>query len=356
MNHAVIMAGGGGTRLWPASRRRRPKQLLPLGEGGESLLHASVRRLREAVGLSRTLVVTAHEQLAGIAETAPQLAPDQILAEPCPRNTAAAIGLAAAYVMARDPDGVVGAFPADHHIGDEAAFLETVRRAYALAAAEDAIVTIGIRPTGPETGFGYLELGAEGPGGSRLVSRFREKPDRPTAETLVARGDLWNAGLFFFRAARILAEIDRHLPDLGAGLAEIGRAFATAPEEAEATIARVYPLLPGISIDHGVMEKTGGILTIPGDFGWNDIGSFTALAAMLAPDTQGNAVAGRAVLIDAHDNVVFTDDGTVVALIGVSGLCVVRAGDAVLVVPRERAQDVRDVVKRLEQAGDDGLL
>ncbi len=356
MNHAVIMAGGGGTRLWPASRRRRPKQLLPLGPGGESLLHATVRRMKEVVGLSKTLVVTAREQLAGVAAAAPQLAPDQILAEPVPRNTAAAIGLAAVFLLARDPDAVIGAVPADHHIGDESAYLEVLRRAYALAAAEDAIVTVGIRPTGPETGFGYLELGGEGPGGSRLVARFREKPERADAEAMVARGDLWNGGLFFFRAARIVTEIERHLPLLGAGLQDLARALAEGPEAALDAIARIYPRLPAISIDHGVMERTAGILTLPGDFGWNDIGSFTALAGLVAPDAAGNSVAGRALLVDARDNVVFTDDGTMVALVGVEGLVVVRAGDAVLVIPRERAQEVREVVRRLEQAEDDGLL
>jgi mannose-1-phosphate guanylyltransferase len=347
MHHAVIMAGGGGTRLWPASRRRRPKQLLPLGRGGESLLAATWRRLEAVVGAERVWVVTAADQAAGVAAELPRLPPANLVAEPAARNTAAAIGLAALAVRARDPDATIAALPADHHIADEPAYREVVARALAVAGDEDAIVTVGIQPTGPETGFGYLEPGAPGPGGTRRVARFVEKPDRATAEDYVARGFLWNGGMFFFRAARILAELERHLPRLAAGLAEI----AAAPE----TLARVYPSVPAISIDYGVMEKTSGILLLPGAFGWNDVGSWTALAETHAADGDGNVCAGEVVAFEARDNIV-SSDGGLIALVGVSGLCIVRSGDAVLVVPRARAQDVREIVRRLEAAGRDPYL
>jgi mannose-1-phosphate guanylyltransferase len=322
MLHAVVLAGGGGTRLWPASRRRTPKQLLALGKSaGESLLAATCRRLAGVVGPGQLWVVTAAEQQDAVLADVPDLA--------------------------RDPDGVLGAVPADHAIGDETEYRAAIARAFALAGAADAIVTVGIRPSGPETGFGYLEPGVPGPGGARVVARFVEKPDRRTAEGYVARGFLWNAGMFFFRARRILAEIERHLPPLAAGLA----AIAADP----AAIDRVYPTLPSISIDFGIMERTSGILVIPGEFAWNDVGSWSALAEIRAADEHGNVVSGRVVAIDARDNVVAADEG-LVALLGVSGLIVVRAGNAVLVLPRERAQDVREIVKRLEGAGQEEFL
>lgn len=338
MLHAVVLAGGGGTRLWPASRRRNPKQLLALGaRADESLLAATVRRLEAVVGGPQIWVVTAAEQLAGVVAALPGVPPAQILAEPVGRNTAAAIGLAAVRVAARDPDAVLAAVPADHAIGNEAEYRAVIGRALALAAAEDTIVGVGILPTGPETGFGYLEPGAPGPGGSRVVARFVEKPDRAHAERYVAAGYLWNAGMFFFRARRILGEIARHLPPLAAGLSEIA---AGAPLE------DVYPTLPSISIDYGVMEKTRDLLVLTGDFGWSDVGSWSALADVRRADAAGNVSAGRLVAVDAHDNIVATDAG-LVALVGVSGLVVVRAGNAVLVVPRDRAQDVRNVVAHL---------
>jgi mannose-1-phosphate guanylyltransferase len=345
MNHAVILAGGGGTRLWPASRRALPKQLLPLAPGGETLLHATWRR---AAGVSREVgVVTAADQAAGVARAVPEVPADQVLAEPRPRNTAAAVGLAAVTIAARDPDAVLGILPADHHIGDEPGWQRVVAQAFAVAAAEDAIVTVGITPTRPDTGFGYLEPGAAAAGGARQVARFVEKPDRASAEAYVARGYLWNAGMFFFRAARMLAELDRHLPDVGAGL----RRIAAAPEETGA----IYPGLTSISIDHGVMEKTRGILTLAGDFGWSDVGSWDALAEVRAADAAGNVAEGQAVLVDAKENIIHSDAG-VVAVVGVSGLVVVRSGNAVLVVPRERAQDVREVVKKLEQGDGDAYV
>jgi mannose-1-phosphate guanylyltransferase len=257
------------------------------------------------------------------------------------------VGLAAVTLAARDPDAVLGILPADHHIGDPQGWQRVVAQAFAVAAAEDAIVTIGIRPTRPDTGYGYLEPGAQAAGGARAVARFVEKPDRPTAEGYVGRGYLWNAGMFFFRARRILDELERHLPPLGEGL----RRLAAAPDE----LAAIYPTLPSISLDYGVMERTSGILTLEGDFGWSDVGSWDALAEVWPADAQGNVTLGEAILVDARDNVI-SSDGGLVALVGVSGLVVVRAGDAVLVLPRERAQDVREVVKRLEQRGGTAYL
>jgi mannose-1-phosphate guanylyltransferase len=357
MLHAVIMAGGGGTRLWPASRRRKPKQLLPLGaDPNESLLAATCRRLEPVVGNDRVWVVTAAEQAAAVSADLPRLPKRNLLSEPCPRNTAAAIGLAAVHLLHRDPEAVLGALPADHAIGDEKGYGEVIARAFALAETEEAIVTVGIRPTAPETGFGYLEPGAPAAAGARVVARFVEKPVRAAAEDYVARGFLWNGGLFFARARRLLDEIAQHLPSLAEGLDVIARALASGDDAAAAeATARVYPGLPSISIDHGVMEKTRGILVVPGDFGWNDVGAWSALAETRSADAAGNVCAGEVVAVDAAGNIVATDAG-LVALVGVSGLVVVRAGNAVLVVPRARAQDVREIVARLGQDGREEYL
>lgn len=350
MRFAVIMAGGGGTRLWPASRRRRPKQLLPLGgRPNETLLAATIRRLEPLVPGERTVIVTAAALAAEIRGTDPRV---HVLGEPTGRNTAAAIGLAAVHARHRDPDAVLAALPADHHVGDEAGFRRAVDRTFSLAERRDAIVTIGIRPTRAETGFGYLELGDDAGDGAHVVARFVEKPDRATADRYVTSGRyLWNGGMFFFRAARILAEIERHMPATHAGLAEIAAALASGgPDAAASATARVYPSLPNVSVDYGVMERTAGILTVPGDFGWNDVGAWSALGDIRTPRPDGNFDAGAGALIthDARANIVAADAGTLVALVGVEGLVIVQAGNAVLVVPRERAQDVREIVRHLE--------
>ncbi len=352
---AVILGGGAGTRLWPSSRRARPKQLLSLG-GPESLLAAAVRRGRALVGFERTLIVTAADQEAAVRAAIPDLPPENIIAEPIARNTAPAVGLGAVAAARRaGPEAVIAVFPADPFIGDEAAFDRLVR--VALAEARETITTIGVRPTHAETGFGYLRLGTKLPraGGDPVhdVGGFVEKPDLPTAQRYLASGEyLWNSGMFFLTAGRMLEESRRHLPALGALLSA-----AIAAKDPAAVIADGYRDVPSISIDNGIMEKASGLRVIPGAFGWNDVGSWAALPALRAPDARGNVVLGDATLIDGDGNIVVAEEGApFVGVVGVRDLVVVATRDALLVVPKDKAQDVRKIVEAAKQAGRTDLL
>jgi len=344
--YVLILAGGGGTRLWPQSRRRRPKQFLPLLPGGETLLAATVDRVRPMLPLTQVLVVTAHDQVEEVRRVVPDLPVDNIVVEPRARNTAACVGLGAVAALARDPEALCAVIPSDQYIADDAGFRRAIDVAFRRAEAPtQPIVTIGIKPSAPETGFGYLEPGTPTADGARLVARFVEKPDRPTAERYLREGYLWNAGMFVFAARRMLAAIAQHLPGLGALLDQI----AADPTRTGA----LYPDAQSISVDYGVMEKLGPgeVECVPGDFGWSDVGSFSALGDIAPTDGAGNAALGDAVTVDAHRNILVGDGRRVIAAIGVDDLVIVATDDAVLVMPRSRAQDVRGVVEALERTG-----
>jgi mannose-1-phosphate guanylyltransferase len=345
---AIVLAGGSGTRFWPLSRRRRPKQLLAL-DGERTLLQATIDRLRPLVPPGRVWIATTREIAEAVAEQLPEVPRDQILVEPEGRNTAAAIGWAVRSLPAAARRGVVAVLPADHRMGDAEAFRGALARAVEIADARDTVVALGVVPRWGETGYGYLKLGRalEDVGGVRRVSRFIEKPDEKAARRFYRGGGyLWNAGIFVFRGSVMLRHIKRCLPELAQGLEEI----AKQPERT----AEIYPRLPAISIDHGVMEKLRGIAAVPLDCGWSDLGSWAALAEVRAKDAEGNASQGDVVAVDARDNLLIADAGTV-AVLGVSGLAVVRTADAVLVVPLDRAQEVRRILAECEARGLTGV-
>ncbi len=351
---AVIMAGGKGTRFWPLSRRAWPKQFLSLDGSGASLLQATVRRIRPLFAPENIYVVTSEQHAGATAKQLPELPRQNVLAEPAGRNTAPCVGWAASHVRRRDPTGVIAVLPADPRIEDEAGYREVLGRA--LSAAETgSIVTVGVKPTRPETGYGYIEMGEEAGAGVFRVRRFVEKPDREKAAAFVAEGNyLWNSGMFFFRADTILAALREHLPELYDALQRFDEA-AEQRREREA-VAEIYPRVRSISIDYGVMEKVDDILVVPGSFGWHDIGSWTTAWELAEKDDQGNALLSEAVAIDARNCYTRGQEGKVVALLGVDDLIVVDTPDALLVAKRDLAQQVKAIVNEIEKKNDGKYL
>lgn len=355
---AVIMAGGAGTRFWPASRHQRPKQLLPLTGSEEPLIAATLRRILPLLPPERVLIATGRHLVEASRSALPQIPAENFLAEPMARNTAACIGWAAATIRRRDPEALVMVLPADHHIEDEEAFRSVLLRAIQ-AAEKGAIATIGIEPTRPETGFGYIERGEDLGGGAYRVVRFIEKPPLQDAERYAQSGEhLWNGGMFFFRVNSILQEIGHNLPDLAQALEELDRA---AEEGREGEILDdAFAKMPSISIDHGVMEKAESLAVVPGSFGFSDIGSWQSAWELAKKDADGNAASGDDILIDARGNLIadlrHRRDGHIVALVGIDNLVVVQTDDALLIMPKERSQDVRGVVEALKSRQKTELL
>jgi mannose-1-phosphate guanylyltransferase len=359
--HALILAGGAGTRFWPASRARRPKQLLPL-LGGEPLLVETVHRVLPLVGgLDRVLVASGRHLAEATAALLPELPRSNLLVEPVPRNTAPCIGWAAAKVARSDPDALLMVLPSDHHVGDVAKFRALVATALA-SAARGVVTTIGVRPTHPETGYGYIEIEGE-PGAAEVlaVRRFVEKPDLARARAFVESGRfLWNAGMFFFRAGTMMDALRAHQPALCQGVSAIANAAAAGAEAETEALERLFPGLPAVSIDHGVMEHVERLAVVPGEFGWSDIGSWQSAWDHAEKDAQGNASPAGTIFVDARQNHVVdlrsrASGKRVIALVGVEDLVVVETDDALLVVPRARSQDVKTVVERLKARGDDEL-
>ena len=345
---AVILAGGSGTRFWPLSRADRPKQLISLFGGKPMIVH-TLERVQDCVD---TVLVVTGEPLLEATRAALGLPGDAYIVEPAARNTAPAIGLAAVECLARYGDDPIAILPSDHFVRDAAGF-----RAKLLEAAEVAkdgwITTLGISPTHPETGYGYIRYDRERPVGAHAlaVEGFVEKPDHATAIDYVTSGRYaWNAGIFVFRPSVMLHELERQKPDIRRGLSEIEMAHGR--ESYEETVRRVFPTLEKISIDYAVMEGAERIAVIPADVGWSDVGHWASMDAVSATDEGGNVTEGLVVVVDTSDSVVFNaTDHAVTAVVGLEGYVVVHTHDAVLVIPRDRAQDVRAVVAEIQRRG-----
>jgi mannose-1-phosphate guanylyltransferase len=361
--HVVIPAGGSGTRLWPLSRADHPKFLLPLGGSDASLLQLTAERLAPLAPPERTYVVTGAGHAAAVARQLPQVPDDNILVEPSPKDSCAAVGLAAAVIARRDPEAVMGAFAADHLVGDGQRFAEVVEGAVA-GARTGMLMTVGITPTHPDTGYGYLRCGGvydSGP--ARKVEEFTEKPTDEVARGYVESGDhLWNAGMFIWRVDVFLAELARQAPQVHEGVARIAAAW-DGPRR-DAVLGQVWPELPKISVDYAVMEgaaAAGLVATVPADFGWHDVGDFHTLGEVLAADDEGNVVVAagpgaRVISRDSTGMVVVPAADRLVAMLGVRDLVVVDTPDAVLVCRRDRAQDVKRLVDELRERGDSAIL
>jgi mannose-1-phosphate guanylyltransferase len=363
--YGVVLAGGTGTRLWPLSRAGHPKFLHPLTGTDASLLQATVDRLDELTDPHRIFVVTGVAHAAAVSRQLAGVPEENVLVEPSPRDSCAAIALAAAVIARRDPEAVMGSFASDHLISDKAHFTEVIRQATA-GARQGLLMTLGITPTRPETGYGYLECGGViGDGPVLAVAEFKEKPSYDVAESYVKSGNyLWNAGMFVWRVDVFLAELSRQQPQLAAGISRIAQAWDSPVREE--VLGEVWPTLPRISVDYAVMEgaaTVGRVGTVPGDFGWNDVGDFHTLGEVLASDTAGNVVVGHTdenkpgvLLRETEGLVVVPTTGRLVAAMGVRDLVIVDSPDAVLVCPRDRAQEVKQLVDQLKDAGELGYI
>ncbi|MGN0132054.1 MAG: mannose-1-phosphate guanylyltransferase [Lachnospiraceae bacterium] len=360
--YGVIMAGGGGTRFWPLSRKERPKQLLNLS-GKDLMINETLDRLSGCIGRENMFVVTNVSQAELMEkETAGRLQENHILAEPAARNTSACIGYAAMEILQKYGDGIMCILPSDHFIGDREEFTRVLEAAIVAAEQTDALVTIGIQPAFAATGYGYIRRKADSrteiPGQNHknyyIVEEFVEKPDEENAKAYIEDGNyLWNSGMFVWKASTILSYMERLLPDVYQCLREIGNAMGTDRERE--VIEKVYPAIPKISIDYGIMERADHVLVIAGDFGWNDIGSLDMLHLMKEADGNGNTRYGETVCEDSHNCIVYGTD-KLVATIGLQDMIVVQTGDAVLVCPKERAQEVKTVVDRLTEQGRERYL
>jgi mannose-1-phosphate guanylyltransferase len=360
--YPVLLAGGSGTRFWPRSRRARAKQVLSL-DGEQSMIQQTVQRIRPLAAWEKFWIITNDWLAETLQEQLRDVPRAQMLLEPAPRNTAPAAGLAAFLLEKIDPEAVMGIFPSDHVVKNEAAFCATLERGIELASGDGTMVVLGIRPTRAETGYGYIEVGGEAANGSRRVRRFTEKPNSARAEEFLASGNfLWNSGIFLWKAATLAGAIREHLSETAPYLEAIAAAWGTP--RFEQVFAEQYPKCESISLDYAVLEprSTKGehhsnIFCLPADFGWNDLGSWAALYDHQRNGAKDSCVveSNGAFTMQSEGNYVYAP-GKFVALVGVDDLVVVQTDDALLITKRQQSQEVSKVVKHLKEIGREELI
>jgi mannose-1-phosphate guanylyltransferase len=351
--YALIMAGGAGTRFWPRSREKTPKQLLEIVEKG-TMLQNTVNRIRDIIEPKNILIVTSKIQKSTVAKQIPMIPDENIIEEPLGRNTAPCIGLASLFIRRMDPEAVMVVLPADHIIHKEEEFYKVMRLAIWVAYESGKLITVGIQPTRPETGYGYIQVIDEKDGSNPYIDKgvynvktFAEKPSVEIAKKFIESGDfLWNSGMFVWRVDAVLREIERFLPEMYQELIKIDKVIGS--EKYENIVETAYRMIRGISVDYGVMEKSRDVYVIKGNFGWSDVGSWDEVFRMSGKDDKGNTVTGQAFLLGTKNSYVHAGD-KFVATIGVEDLIVIAADDAVLVCRKGQSQDVKEIVDYLRR-------
>ncbi len=354
--YGVIMAGGGGTRFWPLSRADKPKQFLNLSGKNTMVMDTALRLAKIADREDIFVVTNAKTVEATWDQTESLLKKDHILGEPAARNTAACIGYAAMEIVKKYEDGIMVIVPSDHFIKNEDEFARVLNLACNAAECTDKLVTVGIKPTFPSTGYGYIKYNASEDASAKEVYEFVEKPDLETASEYVDSGEYaWNSGMFIWKASTILKYFEELLPDIYSYLVSIGEAMGTDSEKE--VIEELYPEIPKISIDYGIMERAKGVLMLEGDFGWNDVGSFDAFDQIHSKDSEGNVVLAESCSIDSEENVLYsTEDGHLIATLGVNDIVVAHTKDVTLICAKDRAQDIKLFVDKLAKEGKERYL
>lgn len=351
--YGVIMAGGGGTRFWPLSRQATPKQLLNLS-GRDLMVNEAIDRLSKTAEMDNIFIVTNKTQAAKMYETTQgRILKDHILTEPCARNTSACIGYAAMEIVKKYGDGIMVITPSDAYIKNESEFTRILGIAVKTAAEKDALVTVGITPTFAATGYGYIKFEKTGEEVLKVLE-FKEKPDEATAKKYVESGEYaWNSGMFIWKASTILKKFEKYLPEIYEALQIIGNGMNT-PDELK-VIDEIYPKITSISVDYGIMEKADDVYVVPGEFGWNDVGSFDMLKVLHETDENGNIKIGDQIMVDSKNCITYSS-GRLVATIGLENVVVIETGDAVLVCDKNKVQDVKKIVEQLKNDGRVELL
>lgn len=352
---ALIMAGGRGERFWPRSRKDRPKQFLSLTNDGKTMIQLTVERILPLVDMEDIYIATNKAYMPLVTEQLPGIPKENILCEPVGRNTAPCIGLGAMHISKKYPDSVMLVLPSDHLIKDGEGFRNVIKEACSVAEQGDNLVTIGITPNYPETGYGYIKfIKAEKKGNSHKVDRFVEKPSLDVAKEYLKTGEyLWNSGMFIWKVSTVLDKFKDFLPDTYNGLLKIGDSIGTADQDT--VLSEVFPSLESISVDYGIMEKAESIYTIPGDFGWDDVGSWLAVERIGEQDEKGNISDGNVVNIGSENCIIQAQD-KLIAAVGLKDIVIVDTQDATLVCDRESTADIKKVLEELRQAGRDKYL